>query len=129
MTDEQVAEAIDRLRSIMDELPETSEGVTHGAITFHVRERRVLAALVDQRGSGDGLSLLAPAPPGVQEDVVASEPARFFRPADRGEEGWIGLRIDLAPNWREITEVIHDAYRLVAPRALVRQLDAELTTS
>ena len=64
-----------------------------------------------------------PAPPGVQEQLVDDEPERFFRPAYVGHRGWIGVHLDVDPDWGEVDAIIRDAYRLVAPKTLARQLD------
>ena len=47
---------------------------------------------------------------------------RFFRPAYVGHRGWIGLRVDLDPDWDEVAAVVVEAYRCVAPETLVRRL-------
>ena len=69
---------------------------------------------------------LAPirAPPGVQEEMIAADPERFYRPPYVGHRGWIGLRVDIAPDRDEVANLLDEAYRQVAPRTLVRQLDA-----
>ncbi len=74
---------------------------------------------------GDGrLALVCPAPPGVQDELIRAEPERFFRPPYVGHRGWIGLRLDDEPDWDEVTSVVEDAYRCVAPATLVRRLGA-----
>ena len=123
-TEADVAAATVRLRELCSSLPEVSERVSHGAVTFFVRGKRTLAYLTDDH-HGDGLlALVCPAPPGVQEELVRVEPGRFFRPPYVGHRGWIGLRLDVAPDWSEVREMVVDAYRLVAPKTLVRELDA-----
>lgn len=75
---------------------------------------------------GDGrLALMCPAPPGVQDGVISSDPERFFRPPYVGHRGWIGLRLDTSPDWDEVAAVVAEAYRCVAPVTLVRRLDAQ----
>jgi hypothetical protein len=64
------------------------------------------------------------APPGAQEELVEMEPERFFRPPYVGHRGWLGVRLDGRVDWSEIAEICRDAYRVVAPRTLVAQLDA-----
>jgi hypothetical protein len=64
-----------------------------------------------------------PGPPGAQEELVGSDPDRYFRPPYVGQRGWVGVRIDRDPEWDEVAEVVRDAYRQVAPRRLVAQLD------
>ena len=41
-----------------------------------------------------------------------------------GPKGWVGLYIDLADvDWGEVTELLGDAYRLAAPKTLVKKLE------
>ena len=47
---------------------------------------------------------------------------RFFRPPYVGGRGWIGLRLDIEPDWDEVASIVDDAYRLIAPKKLVAQL-------
>jgi hypothetical protein len=122
-TPEDVAAAIRRLRAICGELPEVSERLSHGSVTFFVRGRRVLCYLSDDHHGDGRLALVHPAPDGVQEELVGSDPDRFFRPPYVGHRGWVGLRLDVDPDWQEVGAVIDQAYRLVAPVTLVRQLD------
>jgi hypothetical protein len=63
------------------------------------------------------------APPGAQEELVDLEPDRFFRPPYVGHRGWLGVRLDRDVDWDEIAGIVEDAYRQVAPKTLVQQLD------
>ena len=36
--------------------------------------------------------------------------------------GWIGIRLDKSPDWKEVGELMRDAYVLVAPKKLVAAL-------
>lgn len=116
--------ALARLRRICAGLPEVTERLSHGAATFLVRGKRTVCYLTDDHHGDGRLALVCPAPPGTQEEVLEADPARFFRPPYVGHRGWIGLRLDIAPDWDEVAAVVEDAYRCVAPRTLVRQLDA-----
>lgn len=123
-TAEDVAEAERRLRAICQALPEVTERISHGAVTFFVRGKRTVAYLTDDHHGDGRLALVCPAPPGVQDEVLRADPDRFFRPAYVGHRGWIGLRLDVEVDWDEVAAVVEDAYRCVAPRTLVRELDA-----
>ena len=113
-----------RLRDICLGFPEVSERLSHGAPTFFIREKKTLCT-VHEDHHGDGrLAIWCPAPSGVQEQMVEAEPERFFRPPYVGRLGWIGLRLDISPDWDEVAGVVDDAYRKVAPKTLVKQLDA-----
>jgi len=41
------------------------------------------------------------------------------------EAGWLGVRLDRRVDWSEIATICDEAYRVVAPKALVAMLDAE----
>jgi hypothetical protein len=120
---EDVADATDRLRAIVASLPEVTERLSHGAVTFFVRGKRTVCYLTDDHHGDGRLALVYPAPAGVQDEMLRSEPARFFRPPYVGHRGWLGLRLDVEPDWEEVGDIVVAAYRQVAPRTLVRQLD------
>jgi hypothetical protein len=117
--------ALRRLRKICLAFPETSERRSHGEPTWFVREKRVFVTLSDHHHD-DRLGFWCAAPPGEQEALVASAPDRFFRPPYVGVSGWIGVYLDV-PNvdWDEVAELVEESYRLVAPKRLVAELDAQ----
>lgn len=123
-TDDDVAEAADRLRGICARLPEVTERRSHGAITFFVRGKRTVAYLTDDHHGDGRLALVCAAPQGAQQDLIREEPERFFRPPYVGHRGWIGVRLDVDVDWDEIAEIVASSYRCVAPKTLVRKLDA-----
>jgi hypothetical protein len=55
--------------------------------------------------------------------LIAAAPERFFRPPYVGGKGWLGVRLDGDIDWAEIAELCEDAYRVIAPAALVAALD------
>jgi predicted DNA-binding protein (MmcQ/YjbR family) len=59
----------------------------------------------------------------VQEELIAEDAERFFRPPYVGHRGWVGVRIDGEPDWVEIEQIVRDAYRQIAPKRLRAQLD------
>ena len=64
------------------------------------------------------------APAGAQEGLVALAPDRFFRPPYVGSRGWLGVRLDRGIDQDELDALCRDAYRTVASRKLLAQLDA-----
>ncbi len=117
-------EAHERLRELCFALPEVSERLSHGSPTFFIREKRVLCSFHPSGHHGDEfLSIWAPAPPGVQEELIEDDPERFYRPAYVGPSGWVGVRLDRDVDWDEIDGIIREAYRLKAPKTLARLLD------
>jgi hypothetical protein len=114
-----------RLREICFGFPEVSERLSHGSPTFFVREKKTLCSLHDDHHGDGRRAIWCPAPPGVQEQVIEDDPERFFRPPYVGHMGWIGLRVDVDPDWDEVAGVVEEAYRKVAPKTLVKQLDED----
>ncbi|MCW2653920.1 MAG: Phosphoribosylglycinamide formyltransferase [Mycobacterium sp.] len=52
--------------------------------------------------------------------------SRFFYPAYMGPHGWLGLDFTAGSvDWDEVRELVDASYRLVAPRRLIKQLDAD----
>ena len=123
-SEQDVRVALDRVRAHCLTLPETSERLSHGAPTFFIREKKTFVMFHDDH-HGDGmLALWCAAPEGVQLSMVEEDPLRFYTPAYVGRRGWIGVRLDVEVDWDEVGSVIKDAFRCVAPAALVAQLDA-----
>ena len=109
------ADPLPRLRALCLALPEVTEKVSHGEPTWFVRKTFVMYA---DHHHDDRLAFWCAAPPGAQEELVAADPERFFRPPYVGGRGWLGVRLDRDPDWDEIAEIVRDAYREVAPRRL-----------
>jgi hypothetical protein len=108
-----------RLRKICLALPETSERLSHGAPTFFVREKRAfLMVLTDHHGDGR-FAIWCAAGEGVQRMLVEADPEKFFVPPYVGHRGWLGVRLDVGPDWNELAGIAEDAYAEVAPAKLV----------
>ena len=127
-TKRQHDQALARLRKVCATFPEIEERLSHGSPSFFVRGKKTLAMFVDDH-HGDGiLGIWVPALPGVQEELIALEPDRFFRPPYVGPAGWVGVRLDVDVDWDEVRDILEEAYRKVAPKTLVKLLDAEATS-
>jgi hypothetical protein len=117
------ADPVDRLRTICLALPETTERLSHGEPSFFIRDKKQFASVDNHHHGAEHLAFWCPAPPGVQQELIAANPDQFFRPPYVGHRGWIGVRIDREPDWAEIGEILADAYCLVAPKRLAAQVD------
>ncbi|MEM9042842.1 MAG: MmcQ/YjbR family DNA-binding protein [Actinomycetota bacterium] len=115
-------EALDEVRRICLALPETNERLSHGAPCFFIRDKKAFVYFHEDFHGDDMVSIWCPAPPGVQEQMVEAEPDRFFRPPYLGVKGWLGVRLDVEPDWDEVAEIVEDGFRKVAPTTVVRQL-------
>jgi hypothetical protein len=110
------------LRRLCLALPETTERLSHGETNWFVRGKKTFVMYADHHHD-DRLGFWCPAPPGAQEELVRTETERFYRPPYVGHRGWLGVRLDVDVDWDEISRIVVEAYRMVAPKALVAQLD------
>jgi len=119
------AQALKQIRKLCLALPEATERLSHGSPTWFVRDKKTFVTFVDDH-HGDGITgIWCAAPPGVQEQLVDEEPDRFFRPPYVGGRGWLGVRLERDVDWREMEGIVTDAYRCVAPKKLLAELDAD----
>ncbi|WIM93885.1 MmcQ/YjbR family DNA-binding protein [Actinoplanes oblitus] len=120
-----MSERMERVREVCLALPEVEERPSHSAPTFFVRGRKSFVMVWPEGHHHHHFPhLWCAAPPGAQEELIAEDPARFFRPPYVGHRGWLGVRLDRDPDWSEIAELCTDAYRVIAPKTLVARLDA-----
>lgn len=110
------------VRTICLALPGVTERVSHGSPAFFAGKQFVMF-WPDGHHDHDFPHLWCAAPPGAQDDMVSSEPDRFFRPPYVGGRGWIGVRLDGEIDWQELAAICEEAFRTVAPRKLVAALD------
>jgi hypothetical protein len=117
---------LDQVRAICLALPEVTERLSHGSPTWFVRGKSTIASLhEDGHHDNQFPHLWCAAPPGAQEELIVAAPDRFFRPPYVGHRGWLGVRLDGEVDWTEIGELCEDAYRMVAPKRLVLQLNPQ----
>ena len=115
--------ALEEVRRVCLALPEVTEKLSHGSPTFFAK-KSFLMFHDDHHGDGR-LAVWVAAPVGAQDEMVTAEPGRFFVPPYVGHRGWLGVRLDLEPDWDEVAQIIVDGYRTVAPTKLLALLDAE----
>lgn len=115
--------SIGRLRRLCLALPEVTERPSHGEPTWFVRGKTSFVTTAAHHHD-DRVAFWCAAPDGVQEDLVASAPERFFRPPYVGHRGWLGVWLDVPQDWDEIARLVESAYRVVAPARLIAELDS-----
>jgi len=118
------ADLTKRVRAICLALPEVTEKVSHGAPAFFVK-KQFLMLWADGHHDHEFPHLWCAAPDGLQADLIARSPERFFRPPYVGHRGWIGVRLDGRVDWAELEDLCEDAYRVTAPKSLIAKLDAD----
>ena len=109
---------LERVREACLALPEVTERLSHGAPSFFVRDRRCFVMVMDDHHGDGRFALWCAAPEGMQHALVAGAPDSYFVPPYVGHRGWIGVRLDRALPWDEVTGAIEDAWVEVAPRRL-----------
>jgi hypothetical protein len=116
---------VSRVRSICTAFPEVTERPSHGAPSWFIRDAKTFATIWPYgHHENDFPHLWCAAPPGAQGELIASDPTRYHYPKYVGHRGWIGPRLDVPIDWTELAELIEDAYRAVAPKRLIAELDA-----
>ena len=114
---------LEKLRKLCLALPEATERLSHGEPTWFVRGKKTFVMYADHHHD-DRVAFVCAAPDGAQELLVGAHPDRFFRPPYVGHRGWLGVWLDVPVDWDQIADLVADAYRTVAPRRLVAELDA-----
>ncbi|WP_237706568.1 MmcQ/YjbR family DNA-binding protein [Kribbella flavida] len=116
-------DGLERLRALCLALPEVTERLSHGEPTWFVRGRKTFVMFAN-RHHDDRVGCWCAAPEGAQEELLATDPERFFRPPYVGHRGWVGVYLDVEDvDWDQLADVVRDAYRQVAPKSLVAQLE------
>jgi predicted DNA-binding protein (MmcQ/YjbR family) len=108
----------ERLRAICLALPEAVEVAMKRGPTYRVNDK-IFA--MDRRGDGR-VSVWCKAPTGSQAILVGADAKRFFVPPYVGPKGWVGMRLDDAPDWDEVAALIRRSYRLIAPKRLAARV-------
>ncbi|MDX2014370.1 MAG: MmcQ/YjbR family DNA-binding protein [Myxococcaceae bacterium] len=116
------ARQVERLRQVCLSYPEANERLSHGEPTWFAGRGKVFAMLDDHHHGAAHLAVWLPQPPGVQQDLIALDPARFFRPAYVGPSGWVGVVLDGAPDWKLVEQLVREAYLFVASKTLRQRL-------
>lgn len=116
-----MTDPLTRVRALCLSLPEVTERLSHGEPTWFVRGKKTFVTWAE-RHHDDRLALWCAAAPGEQEALVAADPERWFRPPYVGGRGWVGAYLDVDVDWPAVEQLLVDAYRQVAPRALVDRL-------
>jgi hypothetical protein len=111
------ARTVQRIRRICTSLPDAAEKLSHGEPTWFAGKGRVFAMLDDHHHGAAHLSVWLPQPLGAQEALIAADRERFFRPPYVGGSGWVGVVLDMSPDWAMVERLVREAYlHVAAPR-------------
>jgi hypothetical protein len=120
---QQTKDGLGRLRKVCLSLPEAHEVEAWGEPTFRVRKKMfaMYAAAGNHHGDGRPAAWIKAAAEN-QAELVRFAPERYFVPPYVGPSGWVGVWLDNHADWKEVEELLRDAYRLIAPKRLLERL-------
>ena len=113
-----------KLVRLVERLPEATATLQEGHIhmSLEVRGKRFGWMLDDHQGDGR-LALNCKGPAGANKMLVAANPELFHLPRYLWHRGWIGAWLDIRKvDWDAVDAVLVDAYRMTAPKPLLKQL-------
>ncbi|NML92098.1 phosphoribosylglycinamide formyltransferase [Novosphingobium olei] len=105
-------------------LPAAEETVSHGMACFGIAKGKKFAWVSnDHHGDGRVALLVKVSGADEQEQLIESDPARFYSPAYFGSD-WIAMRLDLGDvDWDDIAEWLRRSWSAIAPRKLTAMLE------
>lgn len=106
------------VRKIALSLPDTEERETWETPTFRVRNK--IFVMFSEGGREAWIKSTSD----EQQALIAMDPQTFFSPPYVGSSGWIGVRIRTVDRG-ELEELITEAWRLTAPKRLLKVFDEQ----
>jgi len=120
MTQAQIDRLFGRIRGICLALPEAKEVAAWGHPTFRAPKKMFAACGTDKDGTASlGLKV------GFDRQEELLEDARFFPTLYAAHQGWVSLRLRPRMDWAGLTALLVEAYRQVAAKRLLKQLDSD----
>ncbi|MGD0852909.1 MAG: MmcQ/YjbR family DNA-binding protein [Acidimicrobiales bacterium] len=121
--------ATQRVRAICMDLPLVVERLSHGEASWFINDKKNFVAMSDHHHD-DRVSVTFAAGAGVQESLIQADASRYYRPPYVGGRGWVGAYLDgreewNSPEWDRLSDLIVDAWLLVAPPNVRRLLDPQ----
>lgn len=117
-------ERLDKLSGICMALPGATREKMHGHVAFKVGKKTFAYYLNDHHGDGI-ISICCKVLPGDNQRLIDANPRKFYMPAYIGSRGWVALRLDRATvDWSELQELVRGSYEQMAPKKLLKQLEA-----
>jgi predicted DNA-binding protein (MmcQ/YjbR family) len=111
--------ALAKMRTICLSLPDTKETPTWGQPHFRVGEK-IFSGLGEEKGVltvGFKLEM-------DHADAMVRRPG-FSRAPYVGHKGWVSADVERVKNWDELGALIHESYRLIAPKKTLAKWKGE----
>jgi predicted DNA-binding protein (MmcQ/YjbR family) len=104
---------LEHVRIICKDLPEVVELIDgHGHTTFEVKDKSFIIM------SDYGITFKSD----LENQEILVQQEQFFKPAYIGHRGWVSIRDP--QDWKEMGNLLKEAYLRAAPKRLVKQLIA-----
>lgn len=120
------------VRKIALALPGVTEGMSHRSPCFYVQNRKPVCYFHGTSPGSGRPAIWCPFPSGINREMAESEPERFFEPTPSASgvfRDWLGVYLDALADhevdWTEIAVILDRAFRHVAPKRLIVQLDEQ----
>lgn len=107
-----------KVRACALALPESSERLSHGALSFFVKKTKCFLNFTENHHGDGRLAIWAAATLDAQQLLVKAEPKHFFVPAYVGHLGWVGVRLDKGISLKKVKAIVEQAWRVRAPKSL-----------
>lgn len=107
-----------RLREICLALPNTKETATWGQPHFRVGDK-IFAGFGEEGGQHAIGFKLTP-----EHAAAMVKDARFWPAKYGGHRGWVSMDAFAVTNWEELQALIHESYRLIAPKRVVALMES-----
>jgi predicted DNA-binding protein (MmcQ/YjbR family) len=116
-------ERLQKLSDICLSLPQTTREDKGSHAAFSVSKKVFVYYLNDHHGD-EIVGFCCKVLPGENEQLIASNPQKFYMPAYVGPRGWVAMRLDRrSVDWSEVKELVQCSYLLTAPKRLARAFE------
>ncbi|MFL5319402.1 MAG: MmcQ/YjbR family DNA-binding protein [Myxococcaceae bacterium] len=102
--------ALKRVRAITSKL-EVEERTSHGAPAFFLNKKQFLHFWDNHHGD-DRVAIWVRADREARDAWLQLDPERFFLPPYVAHLGWVGIRLDGRPPWKQIEAIIREGASL-----------------
>jgi hypothetical protein len=110
----------ERIKRIVEQLPEAAAIAHDTHLSLEVRKKR-FGWFLDTHHGDQRVALNCKASADMHDILQQIAPTQFHVPKYLSNKGWIGLWLDVSNiDWSAIERALHEAYRLVAPKTLLR---------
>lgn len=98
-------------------LPDAHEVEAWGAPTFRVNNKLFAMYAEANNHHGAGHEAVWVKCTAINQSLmIGANPKKFFSPPYVGPSGWIGVRLDVRVNWKELSGILRDGYDLTVAK-------------